>query len=102
MTIRIKGRDFITRPCKATVLDPQPDYPDRLPPIRVRKSVPDKWISLTLVEGKNRQVRRMTAAAGFPTLRLIREAIGPFKLRGLKAGEVREISEADINKLIHL
>ena len=102
MTLRIKGRDFITRPCKATLLDPQPQYPDRTPPIRVRLSVPDKWISLTLVEGKNRQVRRMTAASGFPTLRLIREAIGPFKLRGLKAGEVREVSEEEINKLIHL
>jgi 23S rRNA pseudouridine2457 synthase len=102
MTLRIKGRDFITRPCKATLLDPQPQYPDRTPPIRVRLSVPDKWISLTLVEGKNRQVRRMTAALGFPTLRLIREAIGPFKLRGLKGGEVREVTEEEINKLIHL
>ena len=59
-----------------------PEYPERNPPIRVRKSVPDTWISLTLTEGKNRQVRKMTAKAGFPTLRLIRESIGPFKLKG--------------------
>ena len=77
-------------------------FPERTPPIRVRKSVPDKWISLTLTEGKNRQVRKMTAKAGFPTLRLIRESIGPFKLKGLSSGEVRELSEEDINRLMHL
>ena len=68
----------------------------------MRKTVPDTWISLILTEGKNRQVRKMTAKAGFPTLRLIRESIGPFKLKGLNPGEVRELSEKDINKLIHL
>ena len=84
MLLKIKGREFKTRPCKASILDPQPDYIARIPPIRVRKSIPDSWISITLTEGKNRQVRKMTAASGLPTLRLIREAIGPFKLDGLK------------------
>ena len=100
MLLKIKSREFKTRPCKATILDPQPDYVARIPPIRVRKSISDTWISITLTEGKNRQVRKMTAAAGLPTLRLIRESIGPFKLKGLKAGEVREVSEEDVSKLI--
>jgi 23S rRNA pseudouridine2457 synthase len=66
----------------------------------VRKSIPDTWVSITLTEGKNRQVRKMTASAGFPTLRLIRESIGPFKLKGLKAGEVRELSDIEVGTLI--
>ena len=82
------------------MLEPQPTYFDRIPPIRVRKSIPDTWISITLTEGKNRQVRKMTASAGFPTLRLIRESIGPFKLKDLKAGQVRELSEAEVGVLI--
>ena len=102
MELKIKNRIYKTKPCKASILDPQPEYPERTPPIRVRKSVPDTWISLTLTEGKNRQVRKMTAKAGFPTLRLIRESIGPFKLKGLSSGEVRELSEDDVNRLMHL
>ncbi|HHZ81898.1 MAG TPA: pseudouridine synthase [Flavobacteriales bacterium] len=100
MKLKIKGKEFTTRPCRVSIIEPRPDYVDRLPPVRVRKSIPDTWISITLTEGKNRQVRRMTAGTGFPTLRLIREAIGPFKLKGLKAGEVREISEEEVGKLI--
>tara|TARA_B100000767_G_scaffold271568_1_gene297470 strand:- start:1314 stop:1895 length:582 start_codon:yes stop_codon:yes gene_type:complete len=100
LMIKIKGKEFKTRPCKASVLEPQPTYFDRIPPIRVRKSIPDTWISITLTEGKNRQVRKMTASAGFPTLRLIRESIGPFKLKDLKAGQVRELSEAEVAVLI--
>ena len=65
-----------TRPCRARLLEPQPQLPPRDPPIRERKSVPDCWLSLELIEGKNRQVRRMTAAIGHPTLRLVRVRIG--------------------------
>jgi len=81
-----------TRPAKAWKLDPQPEMPVRNPPIRYRKSVPDCWIAIELVEGKNRQVRRMTAAVGHPTLRLVRVRIGTFELGPLPAGQWREIS----------
>lgn len=78
-----------TLPCRALLLDPQPDVPPRNPPIRFRKSVPDCWIELHLAEGKNRQVRRMTAAIGHPTLRLIRVQIGQYRLEPLPPGEWR-------------
>lgn len=84
-----------TLPCRAFLLDPQPDLPPRDPPIRFRKNVPDAWIALELVEGKNHQVRRMTAAVGHPTLRLVRVQIGGLRLAGLAPGEQRVLSEAD-------
>ncbi len=84
-------QEYKTRPCKAWMLDPQPEVPPRDPPIRVRKNVPDCWIALELTEGKNRQVRRMTAAIGHPTLRLLRVRIGNLELGTLAAGTWREI-----------
>lgn len=81
-----------TLPARAWRLDPQPEMPPRIPPIRFRKSVPDCWISVELCEGKNRQVRRMTAAVGHPTLRLVRVRIGLFDLGCLAAGQWREVS----------
>jgi 23S rRNA pseudouridine2457 synthase len=89
----IQGRK--TLPCRARLLDPQPQLAPRNPPIRFRKNVPDCWIALELVEGKNRQVRRMTAAIGHPTLRLIRVKMGAFELGTLAAGEWREMSRAE-------
>jgi 23S rRNA pseudouridine2457 synthase len=80
-----------TLPCRSWLLEPQPTLPARTPPIRFRKSVPDRWIGLELVEGKNRQVRRMTAAIGHPTLRLLRVRIGHFELGSLRPGEWREL-----------
>ena len=74
----VQGRK--TLPCRAWLLDPQPEVAPRDPPIRFRKNVPTTWIGLELTEGKNRQVRRMTAAIGHPTLRLIRVQIGGYKL----------------------
>ncbi len=84
-----------TLPCRAWKLDPQPDVPPRVPPIRARKSVPDCWIALELVEGRNRQVRRMTAAVGHPTLRLLRVRIGEFELGGLGAGTWHRLTPAE-------
>ena len=84
-----------TRPCRARLLDPVPAIPARIPPIRVRQSVPDTWISLELTEGKNRQVRRMTAAVGHPTLRLIRVRTGEFLLAGLEPGHWRELTASE-------
>lgn len=81
-----------TLPARAWILDPQPAVPPRQPPIRFRKTVPTCWISLELVEGKNRQVRRMTASVGHPTLRLIRVQIGGFALGALPEGQWKELS----------
>jgi 23S rRNA pseudouridine2457 synthase len=88
-------QEYKTRPCKAWLLDPQPEVPPRDPPIRVRKSVPDCWIALELTEGKNRQVRRMTAAIGHPTLRLLRVAIGNLELGDMARGIWRELDRAE-------
>jgi 23S rRNA pseudouridine2457 synthase len=87
--------DHRTRPARARRLDPAPALPPRDPPIRVRQTVPDCWIALALTEGKNRQVRRMTAAVGHPTLRLVRVRIGGFDMGDLAAGQWRELSEAE-------
>ena len=78
-----------TLPCRAWILEPQPVIPPRVPPIRFRKSVPDCWIGLELIEGKNRQVRKMSAAIGHPTLRLMRVRIGNFRLGDLPQGQWR-------------
>lgn len=92
----LKIEDYFTRPCEASLLDPQPEVPPRDPPVRFRKSVQDVWIEMTIVEGKNRQVRKMTAAIGHPTLRLIRKKILNLELGHLAAGEWKEISKSDI------
>ncbi|NTU42366.1 MAG: pseudouridine synthase [Nitrospirales bacterium] len=83
-------KDGVTKPAQAEVIG-EPDIWPRTPPIRFRKNVPETWLRLTIAEGKNRQVRRMTAAVGLPTLRLIRVKIGQWELGDLKPGEWREI-----------
>ncbi len=83
-------KDGRTRPAHARLIDP-PELWERDPPVRFRKSVPDVWIEIRIREGRNRQVRRMTAAIGFPTLRLVRWRIGDWSLDGLASGEWREI-----------
>jgi 23S rRNA pseudouridine2457 synthase len=96
--VMIQGRK--TLPCRAWMLEPQPIIAPRYPPIRFRKSVPDCWIGLELIEGKNRQVRKMTAAIGHPTLRLMRVRIGNFWLGELEPGKWQELSEAERKKVL--
>ena len=85
----LRLKDGMTRPAEARLIDP-PDIWGRNPPVRVRKTVPDRWLELTLREGRNRQVRRMTAAIGFPTLRLVRWRVGDWTLDGIAPGEWRD------------
>jgi 23S rRNA pseudouridine2457 synthase len=96
--VMVQGRPTLA--CRAWLLDPQPMIPPRDPPIRFRKSVPDCWIGLELVEGKNRQVRRMTAAIGHPTLRLLRVRIGRFELDPLPSGQWRVLGESDRRRVL--
>ncbi|MBO9402257.1 pseudouridine synthase [Shimia sp. R9_3] len=87
----VELKDGLTRPAQAQRIEEPTDLWPRTPPVRFRKSVPDCWIALTIREGRNRQVRRMTAAVGHPTLRLIRAQIGDWSLNGLETGKWREI-----------
>ena len=86
----VQLNDGPTRPARARLLDPPPAVWERDPPIRVRQAIPTAWIELAISEGRNRQIRRMTAAVGLPTLRLVRAAIGPHTLDGLAPGTWRE------------
>jgi pseudouridine synthase len=92
-------KDGQTRPAEAELLREPPSLPERPVPIRFRKTVPTAWLRLTIREGRNRQVRRMTAAVGHPTLRLVRIAIGPIALGQLAPGAWRELSPAEIEAL---
>lgn len=96
--VLVQGRR--TRPAQVTRLTTEPDLPPREPPIRYRQSVPTAWLELVLTEGRNRQVRRMTAAVGYPTLRLVRVAIGDLGLSGLQPGEWRSLTPAERQKLL--
>ncbi len=88
--ININGKLYKTKSAVATLFKEAPIVPDRNPPIRYRKDIPTSWISLTLTEGKNRQVRKMTASVGFPTLRLIRHSIGQVNIEGMEPGTFKE------------
>lgn len=92
----VKIGDYQTRPCKVKKLEQDPNFPERKVPIRVRKTIPTCWIEIILTEGKNRQVRRMTAAVGHPTLRLVRVAIGKINLFDLSVGEWKNIDKSEI------
>ena len=87
----VQLKDGMTLPAEASAIDPPAWLWPRTPPIRFRKSVPDAWLELTIREGRNRQVRRMTAAVGLPTLRLVRVAIGPYRVDDLEPGQWREV-----------
>ena len=93
--ITVDGKVFRTKKCKAMPFKTPPVVPDRNPPIRVRKNLPTSWIKLILSEGKNRQVRKMTAAVGFPTLRLIRYSIEKCTIEALQPGEMRILTQGE-------
>jgi len=93
--IGFEGIKYMTKPCTAHILVPQPEFPPRIKKIRDDRHGPTCWVSITIREGKYRQVRKMTAAVGFPTLRLFRVRIGKIELANLKAGEVREVETLD-------
>lgn len=91
-----KGKRYTTLPCKAIILTAHPDLPERGKKIRDERHGPTSWISITVSEGKFRQVRKMTSAVGFPTLRLVRVRIGNIALGNLKPGEVKEVEELNV------
>lgn len=95
----IEIQNYRTKPARIKLLTIEPELPPREPPIRDRQNIPTAWLELTLTEGKNRQVRRMTAAVGFPTLRLVRVSIGSLSLQGLSLGEWRELTASEVKRL---
>lgn len=100
VTINVNGSRHITAPAKAKIFSEAPNVPGRNPPIRFRKNIATSWIELILTEGKNRQVRKMTAAVGFPTLRLVRYCIGKVSIEGLNVGEYRALDAAEKTQLL--
>ena len=98
VTINLDGKLYTTLPCKAFHFEKNPVLPERNPPIRFRKEIQAPWITIILKEGKNRQVRKMTASVGFPTLRLIRVRIEGLSLENLQPGEIIQLSQSEINQ----
>lgn len=99
LTTGVTIRQRRTRPCRVAAVPP-PEVREREPPVRLRRHIPTSWLELELREGRNRQIRKMTAAVGNPTLRLIRFGVGPFRLDGLAPGETREISNREAWRLL--
>lgn len=98
LEVGVKIQDYLTRKALVKLL-PEPLLPDRDPPIRFRKNVPTAWLEITLTEGKNRQVRRMTAAVGFPTLRLVRVSIADLQLNDLQPAQWRDLTSSELKSL---
>ena len=99
VSISVDGKAYHTLPAQADILTKEPILPERNPPIRFRQNIPTSWISLSLIEGKNRQVRKMTAAVGFPTLRLVRYSIGDINVSGWESGSIKEVKATDLSSL---
>lgn len=102
VSINVDGKMYRTKRAFAKILEEAPPLPERNPPIRFRKTVPDAWISLSLIEGKNRQVRKMTAAVGHPTLRLVRWSMENLSIEGFAVGEVREMTQEEVYQLLNV
>lgn len=102
VTIRVDGKDYKVKAVDASIFTSDPLVPDRHPPIRFRKLIPAPWIRLVLKEGKNRQVRRMTAAVGFPTLRLIRYRIEGLDVSGMQPGDIAELSQEELYNALQI
>ncbi len=98
--ISVDGKLHRTKKCKAVLFNIPPIVSERNPPIRVRKNIPTSWVKITLTEGKNRQVRKMTAAVGFPTLRLIRHRIEKCTIEGLEPGEMRILTRGEMYQFL--
>lgn len=101
ITISVNGKPYYTLPASARPLA-EPDLPVRTPPIRYRANIPTSWLVISLHEGKNRQVRKMTAAVGFPTLRLVRWTIEDLTAEGMAPGDVRELSRAEVMRALQI
>ncbi len=93
--IKVGKSKYKTLPCSAKIIE-EPQLPARIPPVRTRKTIPTSWVSITLTEGKNRQVRKMLASTGFPVLRLVRQSIQSLSLGTLQSGEHRIVTKFDI------
>ena len=102
VAIKVDNKELVTQKCIASLFENPPKLPERNPPIRVRKTIPDSWIRLILKEGKNRQVRKMTASVGFPTLRLVRYRIEKINIDKLKPGEMSMLSGKELYNLLKI
>ena len=104
VNIKVGKKRYDTLPAKARILKGEnlPEFPERNPPVRFRKTVPTSWVEIKLIEGKNRQVRKMCAAVNFPCLRLIRVAIESLDLGNMAIGEMREVDSKDIKRKLKL
>jgi len=100
--IKINKKAFHTAPAQCKRMETLPELPERDPPIRFRKSIPAPWIELKLTEGKNRQVRKMTAKVGFPTLRLVRYAIEDLNIRGMLPGDIAEVDKKTLSEKLRI
>jgi 23S rRNA pseudouridine2457 synthase len=102
VTINVNGKMFRTKKCIAGVIPAPKEIKERNPPIRFRKNIPDSWLRIVLTEGKNRQVRKMTAKVGFPTLRLIRYRIEKITIEHLQPGEMKMLSQTELYNLLQI
>lgn len=100
--IAVNGKNYLCRAADAAIIEKEPLLPPRHPPIRIRKTIPAPWITLTLKEGKNRQVRKMCAAVGSPVLRLVRISMEELDILGWASGEIREFTRAELTRYLHI